>query len=131
MDAKQFAWTYMVAMGTANATPSYYGGWDPVDKKIKTSRGHHGITSYHDAFLKMIREIGVDWDKTDVPMTDTHAQFEGTFADSSTKEYLDGCLVLKNGYEQHWIAEPYISNVFEIMADIDNFKQKFYDYFGE
>lgn len=126
MDAKQFAWAYLISLGQANVEPSYYGGTDVVDSEVvgkKSKGGYH--FSFEEAFLDKIKAIGVDWTKTKAPKSSMYSEFEGTFCDPSEKEYLTGTLILKDGSEQFWMANKLVVNVFDIMADIDSLKAKF------
>lgn len=131
MDAKQFAWTYMVLNGKANKCHSFYGGYDIVDKKISGGKKLAWYdVDYNESFIKMIKDVGVDWRKTYPPTNESESVFNGTFDDNGSKEVLTGELVMKNGYVQHWIAEPLTCGVFEAMAKIDEFRAKYYEIFG-
>lgn len=138
MDSKQFAWTYMVLNGYANVLKSYYGGYDPIDKNVaspKAERFFDRYNAYNEAFCKMIKEVGVDWEKTAAPSSDYEFEFAGTDCDSDRVEYMKGRLVLKNGYVQTWISDHRIEdlarNVFDMMAAIDELKGKYVEIFGE
>lgn len=127
MDAKQFAWMYLISNGRANVEPSFYGGTDVVDSNVsgkKDKTGYYRFT-YEEAFLDQIKSVGVDWDKTKAPKGKMYSEFTDTFHKPNEVEYLVGILSLKDGAEQFWMAKPLISNVFEQMTNIDVFKSKF------
>lgn len=120
----------MLEAGIANKTPSYYGGYDAVDK---TAQGEKNIYSYtyNTSFMRMIKEVGIDWDKTNAPVSESFSMFTDTFHEPERKEYLIGALVLKNGYMQHWCAEPQVTNVFDAMANIEKYQTMFAELCGE
>jgi hypothetical protein len=132
MNAKQFAWIYLIENGKAGCEPSYYGGWNILDdfddmkyKKLSPWDGSLFKAIREDS-LAALRKIGVDWDKTKSPTSSLYSEFNGTFADSSSCEYLKGTLVLLDGSEQHWIAESIeVSNVFEMMEQVSQGADKF------
>jgi len=139
MDAKQFAWLYLVEQGMAGRTPSYYGGFEIDDKSKKRCKGVVSDTYYWNAgtdplreqFFKEIREHGVDWDKTEPPQSETHSQFTDTFHDPTYKEYLEGVLVLNNGIKQPWCGEALeVTNVFDMMAAVSTSEERFIKAFG-
>lgn len=125
MDAKQFAWMYLISKGTANKTPSFYGGDDVVDTSYKGVTAKYSIVRFEDEFIEAIKAVGIDWNKTKAPKARNYNQFVSTFHDSESKEYLEGTLVLLDGTTQFWCAEPLILDVFEMMATIDTYKQEF------
>lgn len=127
MDAKQFAWAYLISLGQANVEPSYYGGTDVVDDEVVGKKDPNAYTryTYEEAFLNKIKAVGVNWTKTQAPKSSMYSEFEGTFCDPSEKEYLTGTLILKDGSKQFWMADKLVANVFDIMADIDSLKAKF------
>lgn len=120
MDAKQFAWLYLIENGYAGVEPSYYGGWDLINSNSASVYSIDKMFSLKEEFLKKIREVGVNWDKTLEPESDSVCTFQGTFCDSKQKEYLTGKLVLKNGESVVWYADAIeITNVFQMMAEVD------------
>lgn len=128
MDAKKFAWTYLVEHGFGGVKPSYYGGWDIVDTAMK-KRGF-SYTKIHEKYLNEINKVGVDWDKTNAPSSDSVSEFQGTFCDATLKEVIRGNLVLNDGTVQVWYADAIsVSNVFEMMARADVAKEKFHRFF--
>jgi len=132
MDAKQFAWLYLVNEGSANARPSYYGGLQPIDDEAPygTRRPNCNYTEWRVGYLQRIKDIGVDWDSTKSPAGRSYSQFDGTFADDSQVEHLTGKLVLKDGSVQQWSAAAPMGNVFDMMANFDTMKAKFAALFG-
>lgn len=133
MNAKQFAWTYMVLNGHANMKKSFYGGTEAVDPKAPGKKRKPGgyCDSWNDAFIQQIKTVGVNWNKTDAPYSEKEASFTDTFHDPEDVEVLYGDLVLNNGYKQRWMGEPLVMGVFEAMAAIDEFKAKYKEIFGE
>jgi hypothetical protein len=130
MNAKQYAWIYMIDCGRANKNPSYYGGWSTIDenapggekpKQFPNSR----VLDWDDAYAEQIRRIGVDWEATQSPTGRSFAEFQGTFCDPGSKEYLTGTLVLKDGTKQKWVAETLVTNAFDMMANIGTLQEKF------
>lgn len=136
LTAKQFAWYYLVTKGDEGVVPSYYGGLDPYYENFEDRLNNkHKIlnsTKQTNEALKDILTYGVDWKKTTPPRSDSTEYFNGTFAESSLiKETLSGDLYLNNGTKQHWFGEGLdISNVFEIMANIEKTKSNFETIFG-
>lgn len=134
MDAKQFAWLYLVEQGMAGREPSFYGGYDFDQRSMQRCksvvpdmyRWKSGTDPIRDQFLIEIRQYGVNWDKTEVPRSDTVSQFTDTFHDPDYKEYLKGVLVLNNGIEQPWCGEALkVTNVFDMMAQVSTAKERF------
>lgn len=130
MNAKQFAWAYMVMHGRANVKPSFYGGEESVDKDVQWVKKNY-CKDFNPAFIQMIKEVGVDWDKTGAPHNERTSVFTDTFHDPDDKEYVQGILVLKNGYRQTWMSDTLTSDVFEIMANADLLKKSFAEIFKE
>lgn len=143
MDAKQFAWLYLVENGYANCRPSYYGGWDEVDPDDDTPwyarKRAVSLSAYGKDFdarqtnaLKIVKEVGVDWNKTQAPRSDMVSQFTDTFHDPDEKEFLEGTLVLKNGKKQFWCGEALqVTNVFDMMAAVHEAPDRFKEVFGD
>jgi len=122
MNSKQFAWLYLIENGIAAVEHSYYGGYELVDKRmtgIFKRFDHNSEIEVKQIYLKEIKEIGVDWNKTSAPESDMVAQFAGTFSEADENEYLSGKLILNDGKKQTWVAEKLeVSNVFEMMASV-------------
>jgi hypothetical protein len=89
------------------------------------------VLDWDDAYTQQIRKIGVDWGATQSPHGRSFSEFQGTFCDPGSKEYLTGTLVLKDGTKQQWVAETLVTNAFDMMANIDKLQGKFKDLFGE
>lgn len=134
MNAKQFAWLYLVEQGMAGRTPSFYGGYE-VDSDSRDRCGVKVSDTYfwsdgpdplRSQFFKEIREHGVDWNKTRAPHSKTHSQFTDTFHDPIYKEYLEGTLVLNNGIKQPWCGQALeVTNVFDMMAAAHSAEERF------
>ena len=133
MDAKQFAWAYLIDRGRANVQPSYYGGYEAVDKKFPkdTPRPGEWYDNFNANALRMIKQYGVNWKKTLAPESESHSQFQGTFCDSKQEDFLEGVLILNGGQKIHYMAEQLTADVFQLMAEVDEFKAKYEAIFGE
>ena len=121
MNAKQFAWLYLIENGQAGMSPSYYGGYNPVqelkEKFSKMSWDKQWSNPFKAQFIDAIKKYGVNWDATSAPESTLVHLFQGTFADSKQEELIEGTLVLCNGRKQYWSADKVqIGNVFEMMA---------------
>ena len=136
MNAKQFAWTYLINNGRAGVRPSYYGGVKLTDSGervfIDTDDVHNSwlydkdISKIRDHHISEIHKIGVDWNKTVAPESDKLSSFNGTFAPSSMDEYLMGTLILSDGSTQEWYSDPVpMTNVFEALGMKDEYEEKF------
>ena len=120
MNAKQFAWLYLIENGFTGVRPSYYGGWDLLNSNSASIYPVQNMFDMRDQAKTKIKGTGVDWSKTRAPESDSQDIFQGTFCDNKSKEFLTGKLVLKNGETQEWWAEAIdITNVFEMMAEAD------------
>jgi hypothetical protein len=137
MDAKQFAWMYMIENGVAGHEHGFYGGWDILPdvleqykfKKDKYNRV--GIEEVARVFREEILDVGVDWHRTADVQSETTHQFTDTFHDPETREILTGELVLLDGTVQHWMSDPIeVANVFEMMAQVSGAAAKFQEIFG-
>ena len=94
-DSKKFIWAYMIENGKiTNGHWSYYGGgFDLIDTDTHWANKTEMMKSLRDN----IKEIGVDWEKTSSPISDTESEFTDSFHPSQEVETLLGTLVLKNG----------------------------------
>jgi hypothetical protein len=120
-----------VENGYEGVEPSYYGGWDAIDKSEKYFDAIT-ITKRQNSALAEIKRFGVNWSKTEAPSSNMRSQFEGTFADASHKEFLEGELVLNSGKKQFWCAEALkVENVFDMMARVHEAPAEFKRVFGE
>jgi len=135
MNAKQFAWLYLVENGVPFQKPSYYGGFELVSEipNYKYDRfDYTGQTKIVGIAKDLIKKYGVNWDKTQAPKQKRYYSFQGTFNDSGEDEYLEGTLVLNNNQEIFWCGETIeVTNVFEQMANVSEAPAKFKDIFGE
>lgn len=137
LTSKQFAWYYLVANGYEGVQYGTYGVFelrvdysDPEYYK-KRHRSVNYVKLTEEA-KKKIRRIGVDWEKTCAPSSDSVSLFAGTFCDPDVKETLVGELVLKNGDKQHWVADGIkVSNVFDMMANMVEVLTNFDSIFGK
>jgi len=134
MNSKQFAWLYLIENGVAGCRPSYYGGHELSDKRMSSVYRDFDCTSLEaikQIYLKELKEIGVDWDKTDAPDSNMVSQFAGTFSEADKNEMLSGKIVLKNGETQTWIGDNIkVTNVFDMMASVSEGHIKFGEIFG-
>ena len=133
MNSKQFAWLYLVTNGYAGQKPSFCGRLELVDeraKKIKCSSWDR--SPIRESYMKEISTIGVNWEKTDAPSNQHYNMFAGTFNNSESKEFIVGELVLNNGLRQTWHTEALeVTNVFDMMAKIEEYVAKYYEIFKE
>lgn len=135
MNAKQFAWLYLIEYGTAGKKPSFYGGFETVDKrlcdiKLKKSDHFSGL-QYNDFYIHEIKTIGIDWEKTKAPTSDSISQFTDTFHDPEYKEFIVGEIVLNNGAIQSWCAQSIeVGNVFGMMENLEQIKIKYQEIFN-
>jgi hypothetical protein len=139
MNAKHFAWVYLINHGMAGEEPSYYGGTE-FHESFDFER--YSISSRHDLynnkgilrqkFVDEFRSIGVDWKNTKSPSSSLYSEFEGTFHDSTEKEYLTGELVLNDGSKQFWAAKALeVQNVFAMMESVSEGPEAFNKIFGD
>lgn len=130
MNAKKFAWVYLIQNGYAGCKFNYYGGWEIIDEEAKaifaSDRSFNVYTKINDHYVKQIAIHGVNWEKTKEPQSDI------TYDDGNKTEIINGKLVLNNGIVQHWVAPNIeVANVFEMMANVDESIKQFKIIFGE
>jgi hypothetical protein len=129
MDSKQFAWLYLIEHGLAEVKHSYYGGYDHVHNSPYSKLSiwdYKNLEKIVDASKAKIKEVGVNWNKTFAPETERHSIFNGTCNDAGETEKLEGILVLNDDTKQFWMADKLeVSNVFEMMAQITDAKERF------
>lgn len=137
MNAKKFAWVYLIKNGYAGCKLDYYGGWELIDEQAKAIFASDPLsfnvyTRINEHYIKQIAIHGVNWEKTKEPESDITYEFNGTFNDPSKTEIINGKLVLNNGIVQSWAAPNIeVANVFEMMANIDESIKQFKIIFGE
>lgn len=136
MDAKRFAWLYLIEQGQGGCKHSYYGGYEmrpAVAERFndRNSSSWDIMSKINAGYIEDIKKVGVNWDKTEAPRSDDIGIFDGTFAENNrSKEIIFGTLVLNDGSEQEWSADAIeIDNVFEMMADVANSQNRFYKIF--
>lgn len=129
MNAKQFAWVYLLESGYSDVHPSYYGGYHDLygDYISRESMAKLNTTN-----KEKILKVGVDWNTTNSPISDRVSEFTSTFEDSDVTEKLIGTLMLKDGTSQEWIADSItVTNIFEMMAVAASGQETFNKLFGE
>lgn len=134
MDAKQFAWLYLVENGYANCKHNYYGGWELITSPKEGLRSYctEEFRAIQKQFRKDILTKGVDWKKTSNVVSDYVSEFADTFSDPRRVEVLSGILVLRDGTRQKWDSEALaVTNVFEMMAEVADAKKRFPKVFGK
>lgn len=136
MEAKKFAWIYLIEHGDAGFEQSYYGGLSLKDQRVahlhKSDWKWDSASKIKEFYLNEIKRIGVDWAKTREPQNNEISLFTDTFHDSERKEIIEGELILNNGLKQSWFADKLeIANVFEMMAAVSEFQTKYISLFGE
>lgn len=124
MNSTQFAWAYLLKNGVVGVTYGYYGGYELIGDRNSCCVEHEKIQKLKNSAIAKIREFGVDWKKTRPPESDWRNEFDGTFNDPKSVEFISGVLVLKNGESQKWIADRIeVTEVFDLMADAENAKE--------
>lgn len=112
-DALKFVWAYMLEQGRETTGEwNYYGGrWDYGAAKVQPAwiakqypgkfveKEWREADESHKELLELIKQVGIDWDKTQPPESSQQSEFNGTFNESSHIEALLGKLVLKDGSE--------------------------------
>lgn len=129
--AKNFA--IWMALNSENfysfsSRPSFYGGPECTTRQkqqMKLFSEKTKINTYlgcvgQDKFLTAISKIGIDWDKSSTPESDSQHRFVGTFYDAEIIDYVSGTLVLLDGQEIDYHSECVID-----MNQFDNFKKFF------
>lgn len=87
-------WAYVVDEGIiTNGEWSYYGGHFEAPTRYKQSERDAERKAMRDAIL----QIGVAWDKLDVPEYQQRSEFVGTGNDSAQTDTLLGTLILNDG----------------------------------
>jgi hypothetical protein len=137
MDAKQFAWMYMIENGVAGHKHGYYGSWDIQPYILeqyqfpKDKYNWVGTEEVARVFREEILKKGVDWHRTADVQSDTTHQFTDAFHDPETREILTGDLVLLDGTVQHWASDPIqVTTVFDMMTQVSDAAAKFQEIFG-
>lgn len=97
-EAIKFVWAYMIEQGrVTDGKWNYYAGdWQDA---YQNNYDFVARAKTMDAVRKKVKEIGIDWKKTQTPTSSMESSFEGTDNDSSSVESLIGILVLKDGSE--------------------------------
>lgn len=135
MNSKQFAWLYLIKNGDAGVRYSYYGGFILDDERMThlyKPYDHKSLENIKSAYLKEIRDIGVNWTKTGPPSSDIVHLFNGTFNPSEYSEKISGVIVLNNGLRQSWVADNIdVSNVFNMMESLFNSAEDAKTIFGD
>lgn len=127
----KFVWAYMLEQGMVTTGEwNYYGGrwegnwpYEPRDEDPEMI-----------ALRKAVKEVGVDWEKTEAPKSDWNSEFQGTDCESSSVETLIGRLFLKDGTE-YLIgvgdADQRFGAYLEFIGKMAKDKQRVQDIFGE
>jgi hypothetical protein len=108
---------------------SYYGGVNMTEKQqkqyvdfcerysIEVDRSYRYSEYTNETILKQIMSIGIDWDRSCEPSSNTHNCFNGTFADSTLVDTVVGELVLLDGQRIEFVAECTVDTaMFESIA---------------
>ena len=127
-EANKFVWAYLLGHGHETTGKwSFYGScWESIPGRKWNYDGKAEL-------LQQVKEIGVDWDKTKEPTSNTKSCFVDTFVESSECETLLGTLVLKDGSSfiigccDEDNMGSYINNMMKLMRD----KERVKDIFGE
>lgn len=94
LDSKKAVWAYIIKEGKlTNGQWSFYGGRFDDDFNYDWQKAEAAAQK----FRERVRDVGVDWDKTQMPDSDTHSAFTDTFHDAERIETLLGTVWLKDG----------------------------------
>jgi len=112
--ADKIAWKFLVEKGNIITGWSFYGS---------SYRNEVGSSV---ECRKLIKSVGIDWNKTSTVRDDMENGFEGTFCDSSTVKTMRGELVLNDGTNWEWGMSDVDPNdifrfVCELLPDEENF----------
>jgi hypothetical protein len=124
-------WAYMVGKGIETKGQwNYYGGnWEEYYQVE-----YHDREPRRQAMLDRIKKGHVDWEATEIPVSDTESEFMGTDCDSNRVETLLGTLVLKNG-DKIKIgvsgADTRFATYAKTLADLLEDQSRIDDIFGE
>jgi hypothetical protein len=93
-NADKFSWKVLLEKGHVTTGWSFYGCGFNNDRKA-TEKAH-----------REIKQVGIDWKKTQPVYEDTEQSFAGTFADACDfTTVIAGTLVLNNGNRYTWGAD--------------------------
>ena len=94
-ESLKIVWAYMLQNGKlTDGRWSYYGGeWEGITSDWKTTQ------KKTKEFLEKVKNVGVDWSKTNHPESNMNSVFTDTFHDAETVETLLGTIFLKDGSE--------------------------------
>jgi len=94
LDSKKAVWAYMIQEGKlTNGEWSYYGGAFDDDFNYDWRKAEEAEKK----FRERVKTVGVDWDNTTTPESDTQSAFTDSFHDSAKVETLLGTVYLKDG----------------------------------
>lgn len=102
MKMKKVSYAFLLKHGVFTTGKwSYYGGsYDPLlPPDVKGNfTSYKNLQKFYDDIKSEIKTVGIDWDKTQIPETESNNVFDGTFAENNRyTECTLGTLVLKNG----------------------------------
>lgn len=96
MEELKFVWAYLLTYGIiTNGKWCFYGGrWEHVDNRYLS---WEESAKQREELLLKVKEIGIDWNKTEVPRTFEESAFRDSFSPAKEKLATLGTLYLKNG----------------------------------
>lgn len=131
LDSKKAVWAYMIQEGRlTNGNWSYYGGnWDDG-----FNYDWRKAEAASEKFRSKVKEMGVDWEKTQMPQSDTNSAFTDSFHDSEKVETLLGTVWLNDGSKymvgvKH--AEMRFIQYARMVAEFVSDQQRIKDILGE
>lgn len=132
-DAIKFVWAYMIERGRVTTGKwNYYAG--DFDDAYQNNHDFIARARVMDDVRKKVKEIGIDWKKTQTPESSMESSFDGTDHDSDHVETLLGDLVLKDG-SKYLIgmgnSELRFSSYIETLKTLMQDKQRVKDILGE
>lgn len=129
-DTLKFVWAYMIENGRITTGEwSFYGGnWQSAGQEWRESEKRN------ETFKEKVKKIGVDWGKTEAPISSAESAFTDSFHDAEQVETLIGTIVLNDGSE-YLIgvsnAEHRFSNYAKLLSDLAEDKARVSNILGE
>jgi len=104
-NAEKLMWKYLLMHGSVVESKSYYGNTVDFNKAAECR--------------EVIKDVGIDWGKTNGVRDDYDMTFNGTFDEPAKVTFLEGTLVTNDGKEWAWIHEyDEPINILSLIADI-------------
>ena len=110
MNAKEFAWCYLIKYGYSESE------WCTYSYKVRPTAKTTQL-----ALTSILRD-GIDWIKTIEPHDISEPCFVGTFAEPEYTTVMSGVIFTITGQKFRWQCEANTRNIFELMAEVQNWK---------